>query len=90
MGAPTISHIMNIIKEREIDALAMPWENARVAHLLSMHRSVPTVVDDQTSESANPNGYDEVVFMRSTDTIKAFSSCVISIKSGKSLHRGTH
>ena len=28
----------------EIDALAMPWANARVAHLLSMHRAVATLV----------------------------------------------
>ena len=83
LGTPTISHIMNVIKEREIDALAMPWANARVEHLLSMHRAVATVVDDPTSESANPNGYNEVVFMRNTNTIEAFSSCVISIKAEK-------
>ena len=90
LGTPTLSHIMNIIKEREINALAMPWANARVAHLLSVHRAAATVVDDQTSESANPNGYDEVVFMRNTETIEAFSSHVISIKMEKSLHRGIH
>ena len=28
--------IINVIKEREIDALVMPWANARVAHLLSV------------------------------------------------------
>ena len=44
----------------------MPWANARVVHLLSMHRVAATVVGDQTSESANPNGYDKVVFMRNT------------------------
>ena len=64
---------MNVIKEREIDALVMPWENTRVAHLLSVHRAMATVLEDQTSEIANPNGYDEVVFMRNTDTIEAFS-----------------
>ena len=80
LGIPTISCVVNVIKEREIDALAMPWTNARVVHLLSMHRAVATVVDDQTSESANPNGYDEVVFMRNKETIEAFSSHVISVK----------
>ena len=88
LGTPTISHVMNVMKEREIDSLVTPWANARVAHLLSMHRPVATVVDDQTSESANPNGYDEMVFMRNTETVEAFSSHVISF--GKSLHRGTH
>ena len=54
-----------------------------MTHLLSVHRAVATVVDDQTSESINPNGYDEVVFMRNTETIEAFSSHVISIKTEK-------
>ena len=80
LGTPTISHIVNVMKEREIDALVMPWVNARVMHLLSVHRAAATMVDDQTSESANPNGYDEVVFMKNTKTIEAFSSHVTSIK----------
>ena len=36
LGSPNISCIVNVMKEREIDALAMPWANARVAHLLSV------------------------------------------------------
>ena len=32
LGTPIISCIMNVMKEREIDALAMPWVKARVAH----------------------------------------------------------
>ena len=58
----------------------MPWANARVAHLLSVHRPAATVVDDETAESANPNGYTEVVIMRNMETIDAFSSHVIPIK----------
>ena len=34
LGTPTIHHIMNVIREREIDALAMPWVNALIAYLL--------------------------------------------------------
>ena len=71
---------MNFMKEREIDALVMPWANTRVAHLLSVHQAAATVLEDQTSESANPNGCDEVVFMRNAETIEAFSSWVISVK----------
>ena len=33
LGTPTISHIVNVMKEREVDALAMPLANARVTHL---------------------------------------------------------
>ena len=36
LGTPTISHIINVMKEREIDALVMPWANARVDHFLSV------------------------------------------------------
>ena len=34
LGTPMISHIVNVIKETEIDALVMPWVNAWVAYLL--------------------------------------------------------
>ena len=36
LGTPTISCIVNVMKTKEIDALATPWVNARVAHLLSV------------------------------------------------------
>ena len=36
LGTPTISHIINVIKEKEIDALVTPWVNTQVAHLLSV------------------------------------------------------
>ena len=61
----------------------MPWANTRVAHLLSVHRAVATVVVDKTAESANPNGYDEVVLTRNTETIDTFSSHVIPIRAEK-------
>ena len=34
LGTPTISQVINVMKEAETDALAIPWVNARVAHLL--------------------------------------------------------
>ena len=36
LGTPTISHVMNVIKEREIDTLVMPWVNAHMAYLLAV------------------------------------------------------
>ena len=44
LGTPTISQVINMMKEAEVDALAMPWANARVAHLLSMHRMMTVEV----------------------------------------------
>ena len=89
LGTPTISHIINIMKEREINALAMPWVNARVAHLLSVCRAMATVVDDETAENANSNGYDEVVFTINLETIDTFSSHVLPIKVEKA-YTGEH
>ena len=37
LGTPTISNIMNVMKEKAIDALMTPWASARVAHLSSVH-----------------------------------------------------
>ena len=83
LGIPTISQIMNAMKEREIDALAMPRANARVANLLSMYGAAATVVDDETVESANWNGYNEMVFTKNMETIDAFSSHVLPVKAEK-------
>ena len=33
-------------KKAEVDAMATTWENARVAHLLSVHRMVAVEVGD--------------------------------------------
>ena len=41
LGTPTISHVVNVMKEREIDALITPWPNAWVAHLLLVWRLQP-------------------------------------------------
>ena len=38
LGTPTFSQVINVMKEAEIEALVMPWVNARVAHLLSVHK----------------------------------------------------
>ena len=50
------------MKEAEIDALAMPWANARVAHLLSVCRMMTMEVGDGIMEEPNPDGYDQVMF----------------------------
>ena len=45
-----------------------------------MQRAVATLLEDQISEGANPNGYDKVVFTQNVGTIEGFSSWVISVK----------
>ena len=83
LGTPTISCTVNVMMEREIDTLATPWANARVAHLLLVQKATATMEDDQTAEESDPDGYDEVVINRNTETVDAFSSCVIPVKAEK-------
>ena len=46
LGTPTISWVVDVMKEVEVDALVMLWVNARVAYLLSVHRMMPMEVGD--------------------------------------------
>ena len=74
LGTPTISHVVNVMKEKEIDALAMSWVNARVAHLLLVCRMTAVKVGDGTAEECSPDDYDQVMFTQNVETIEAFSS----------------
>ena len=64
---------MNIMKEREIDALATPWVNAHVAYLLVVWWATATKVDGNVGES-DPNDYDDIITIKEAKTIDAFSS----------------
>ena len=46
LGTPTIGRVINMMREAETDALAMPWANARAAHLLAIRRMTPAEVGD--------------------------------------------
>ena len=50
LGTPTNGHVVNVMREAEMDALAMPWTNARAAHLLAVHRMMPMEVGDDQEE----------------------------------------
>ena len=41
LGTPTIGWVINVMREAEMDALAMPWANARAAHSLAVRRMMP-------------------------------------------------
>ena len=88
LGTPTISHFVNVMKEREINTLATPWVNAQVAHLLSVWRATATVEDSQAMGNSSPSGYNEVVITKNAETIDAFSSHVIPMKTEKAYLRG--
>ena len=56
LGTPTISHVINMMKEAEVDALAMPWANARVAHLLSVCKMMTVEEGDGLKGELDPDG----------------------------------
>ena len=88
LGTPTISHVVNVMKEKEIKALAIPWANARVAHLLSVCRMTAVKVGDGTAEECGPDDYNQVMFTQHVDTIEAFSSHIVLVKVAKAYTGG--
>ena len=82
LGIPTISYVINVIKEKEIDALAMPWENTQVV----VWQATATI-EDSKPEEPDPSSYDEIVTTEEAETIDAFSSQIIHAKT-KTVHRG--
>ena len=74
---------LTVMKEAEVDALAMPWVNARVAHLLSVCRMMTVEVGDGLKKEPDPDGYDQLMYTQNVETIEPFSSCIIPVKAGR-------
>ena len=60
--------------------LAMPWANARAAHLLAVWRMMPMEVGDSQEGKFRD---DWLMYMQKAETLEPFSSYVISVKTGK-------
>ena len=71
------------MKEAEINALAMPWANARVAHLPSVHRMVPMEVGGVQEEKLDMNDDDQLMYTQNVETIELFSSHIAPMKTGR-------
>ena len=69
-----------MMKEVEVDPVAMLWVNARVAHFLSVHRMMNKEVGDGLEEEPNPDGYGWLMYTQNAETIEPFSSHVIPVK----------
>ena len=89
LGTPTISQVVNVMKEAEVDALAMLWANARVAHLLSLCRMVPVEVGDGQREEVGTDSYDQLMYTQNVETIESFSSHIVPVKAGM-VHTAEH
>ena len=70
-----------MIKEKEIDVLVMPWINAQVAYLLAVQSATSMVEDNKvTNKLLDPTEYNEVVTNIDSETIDAFSSQIIHVR----------
>ena len=88
LGTLTISQVINVMKEVEIDTLAISWANARVANLLLVCRMTTIKVDDGIAEESSSDNYDQVMFTQNVKIIEAFSSHVVLVKVGRAYTGG--
>ena len=72
-----------------MDTVAMPQVNARVVHLLLVHRMMSVEVGDGQKEEVNANGYDQLMYTQNAETLELFSSHIIPVKAGRA-HMGEH
>ena len=67
----------------------MPWANARVAHLLVVHRMMPMEVGDGQEEKFDTNDGNSLMYTQKAETLEPFSSHIIPVKTGKA-YLGEH
>ena len=72
-----------------MDTLATPWVNARVAHLLVVHRMMPMKVDGDQEEKFDMDNDDLLMYTQKAETLEPFSSHIIPVKTGKA-YLGEH
>ena len=89
LGTCTIGHVVNIMREVEIDALATPWANARAAHLLAVHRMMPMEVEDNWEEKFHSKDDNSLMYTQKAETLEPFFSHIIPVKTGKA-YLGEH
>ena len=63
-----------------MDALAMPWMNARAAHLLAVRRVIPVEERNDHEEGYNTSQDGFVMHTQRVETLEPFSSHVIPMK----------
>ena len=66
-----------------MDALAMPWVNARAAHLLVVRRMTPVEVGNDQEEGYDTDKDSPLMYTQKAETLEPFSSHVIPVKTTK-------
>ena len=80
LGTLTIGQVVNVMREVEMDALAMLWANARVAHLLAIRRMTPVEVGIDWEEGYKTDQDSPLMYTQKVETLEPFSSHVIPMK----------
>ena len=83
LGTPTIGRVVNVMREAEMDSLAMPWANARAAHLLAVRRMMPVEVGNDQEEEYDTDKDSLLMYTQKAETLEPFSSHVIPVKTTK-------
>ena len=83
LGMPTISCVVNVMREAVTDALATPWANARAAHLLAVCRMMPMEVEDDQEETFDSKDDDSLMYTQKAETLEPFSLQYNISKTGK-------
>ena len=66
-----------------MDALAMPWANARAARLLAVQRMMPVEVENCQEEGYDMDEDSPLMYTQKLETLEPFSSHVIPVKTTK-------
>ena len=74
-----------MMREAEMDTLAMPWVNARAAHLLAIRRMAPVEVGNDCEEGHDTNKDGFVMYTQKAETLEPFSSHVVPVKMTRSI-----
>ena len=89
LGTPTIGTVVNMMREVEMDALAMPWANTRAGHLLAVRRMMPVEVGNDLEEECNIDKDSLLMYTLKVETLEPFSSHVVPVKTTK-VYLGEH
>ena len=83
LGNPSIGQVVNMMREAELDALAMPWANARAVHLLAIRRMTPVEVGNDQEEGHDTDKDSPLMYTQKAETLEPFSSHVTHVKTTK-------
>ena len=62
-----------MMREAEMDAMAMPWANARAAHLLAVQRMAPVEVGNGKEEGYVTDEDSPLMYTQKVETLEPFS-----------------